>query len=359
MFSKTIVSLVSLALLASATPAKKAKCSKGRTASSDKCCVWFDVLDDIQENLFDGGECGEETHESLRLTFHDCITFPIGKNGGGCDGSIMAFTDIEAGFDASIGLDEIANEQRPFALKHNVSFGDFIQFAGAVGVSNCGGGPRLQFLAGRSNYSTAAPDGLIPLPEDSTDKILKRMGAAGFSPNEVVDLLASHSVAAQDHVQPSIHGSPFDSTPSEFDAQFFVETLLKGDIMPAAPGVTTLGTGEVLSPYPGELRLKSDFELARDPRTACEWQSFATNQKLMVARFEAAMKKMTTLGNNLRSLTDCSEVIPVPKAAASQKAHIPAGKTNKDIEASCKRKPFPILSVLPGPQTSISPVPPS
>ncbi|KAH9934475.1 heme peroxidase [Epithele typhae] len=359
MFAKTIVSLISLALLASATPTKRATCSKGRSASNEQCCVWFDVLDDIQENLFDGGECGEETHESLRLTFHDCIAFPIGKNGGGCDGSIMAFTEIETGFNASIGLDEIANEQRPFALKHNVSFGDFIQFAGAVGVSNCGGGPRLQFLAGRSNHSSASPDGLIPLPEDPTDKILNRMGAAGFSPNEVVDLLASHSVAAQDHIEPSIHGSPFDSTPSDFDAQFFVETLLKGVLMPAAPGVTTLARGEVLSPLPGELRLNSDFELARDPRTACEWQSFATNQKLMVARFEAAMKKMTVLGNNVPSLVDCSEVIPVPKAAASQKAHLPAGKTQKDIEASCKSTPFPVLSVLPGPETSIPVVPPS
>ena len=36
----------------------------------------------------------------------------------------MAFTEIETGFAASIGLDEIADEQRPFALAHNVSFGD-------------------------------------------------------------------------------------------------------------------------------------------------------------------------------------------------------------------------------------------
>ena len=31
----------------------------------------------------------------------------------------MAFTEIETHFNASIGLDEIANEQRPFALSHN------------------------------------------------------------------------------------------------------------------------------------------------------------------------------------------------------------------------------------------------
>lgn len=64
------------------------------------------------------------------------------------------------------------------------------------------GGPRLQFLAGRSNISMEAPDNLIPLPEDSADKILARMGDAGFSPEEVVALLASHSVAAQDHIDP-------------------------------------------------------------------------------------------------------------------------------------------------------------
>ena len=103
----------------------------------------------------------------------------------------MAFTEIETGFAASVGLDEIANEQRPFALKHNVSFGDFIEFAGAVGVSNCGGGPRLKFLAGRSNHSVAAPDGLIPLPSDTTDHILQLMGAAGISAAETVDLLAA------------------------------------------------------------------------------------------------------------------------------------------------------------------------
>ncbi|KAI0752530.1 versatile peroxidase VPS1 [Daedaleopsis nitida] len=345
MLAKTLVSFLTLALIAGAVPPKKATCSKGRTASDAKCCIWFDVLDDIQENLFDGGECGEEAHESLRLTFHDAISFSPklfrqGKfGGGGADGSIMAFSEIETNFEASLGLDEIVEEQKPFALAHKVSFGDFIQFAGAVGVSNCGGGPRLQFLAGRSNHSIVSPDNLIPLPTDSADVILARMGDAGFSPAEVVDLLASHSVAAQDHIDPTIHGSPFDSTPSDFDAQFFVETLLKGVAFPGNGSQP----GEVLSPLPGELRLQSDFVLSRDPRTTCEWQSFVDNQKLMVQRFTKAMAKMSTLGNDVRTLTDCSEVIPVPKPAASNVAHLPAGKTLKDIQAACKATPFPTI----------------
>lgn len=59
-------------------------------------------------------------------------------------------------------------------------------------------------MAGRSNNSRPAPDLTVPEPSDSVDKILARMGDAGFSPAEVVDLLASHTVAAQDHVDPTI-----------------------------------------------------------------------------------------------------------------------------------------------------------
>ncbi|KAH8101633.1 manganese peroxidase 1 [Cristinia sonorae] len=358
---KTLVALSALAMAVVAAPSHTVTCSKGRTASNAVCCKWFEVLDDIngEDGLFDGGECGEETHESLRLTFHDAIGFsqfkPANVGGGGADGSIMAHAEIETNFHANNGVDEIVEAQRPIAIKHGVSFGDFIQFAGAVGVSNCVGGPRLQFFAGRANFSFPAPDKTVPEPSDSVNAILKRMGEAGFSANEVVDLLASHSVAAQDHVDPTINGSPFDSTPSTFDAQFFVETLLKGTAFPGnGPNV-----GEVKSPLAGEFRLQSDFAIARDPRTACEWQSFVDNHDLMVSRFEKAMAKLSTLGQNTHFLTDCSEVIPVPKKAKSKVATLPAGKTKKDIEASCKHSPFPSLKTDPGPTTSVPPVPPS
>ena len=36
----------------------------------------------------------------------------------------MAFSGIETNYAASNGLDEIVEEQRPVALRHNVSFGD-------------------------------------------------------------------------------------------------------------------------------------------------------------------------------------------------------------------------------------------
>ncbi len=48
------------------------------------------------------------------------------------------------------------------------------------------------------------------------------------------------------------------------------KTLLKGVLFPGNGS----NPGEVLSPLAGELRLFSDGALARDSRTACEWQSF-------------------------------------------------------------------------------------
>ena len=66
-----------------------------------------------------------------------------------------------------------------------------IQFAGAVGVANCPGAPRLQFLLGRPPATQASPDLLVPEPFDDVTKILNRFGDAGFSPAEVVALLAS------------------------------------------------------------------------------------------------------------------------------------------------------------------------
>lgn len=40
------------------------------------------------------------------------------------DGSIMAWSSVEMTYIANEGLDEIVEFQRPFALSHDVSFGD-------------------------------------------------------------------------------------------------------------------------------------------------------------------------------------------------------------------------------------------
>jgi manganese peroxidase len=90
----------------------------------------------------------------------------------------------------------------PILFHYNLHWYTSIQFAGAVAVSNCKAGPHLKFFAGRPNATQAAPFNSVPEPIDDVDTILARMGDAGFSPEEVVALLASHTVAAQDTIDP-------------------------------------------------------------------------------------------------------------------------------------------------------------
>ncbi|KAF8910802.1 manganese peroxidase 1 precursor [Mucidula mucida] len=336
-------------------------CSTGQVVQNEACCALFPVLDDIQQNLFDGGECGEEVHESLRLTFHDAITISRSTGlGGGADGSMFIFSDTEPNFHANLGIDEIVEAQRPFINAHNDTLtpGDFIQFAGAVGVSNCPGAPRLNFLlGGRPPATVLPPDLLVPEPFDSVDKILARFDdAGGFTPAEVVALLASHTIAAADLVDPSIPGTPFDSTPNIFDSQVFIEVQMRGTLFPGTAG----NQGEVESAIAGELRLQSDNDFARDNQTSCEWQSFMTDHTKLQNDFKAAMLKLSLLGANQAEMVDCSDVIPVPPPLpASAGPHLPPNTTLADVEVACAFTPFPALTALPGPATSISPVPPS
>ncbi|OBZ74828.1 Manganese peroxidase 3 [Grifola frondosa] len=195
---------------------RRVTCPDGiNTVTNAACCSLFAIRDDIQENLFDGGTCGEDVHESLRLTFHDAIGISPAIaatgvfGGGGADGSIAIFERSETKYRANLGIDEIANEQAPFIARHNITPGDFIQFAGAVGLSNCPGAPRLEFLLGRPAATQPAPDLTVPEPFDTVDMILARFADAGnFTPDEVVWLLSSHSVAAADLVDPTIPGTP-------------------------------------------------------------------------------------------------------------------------------------------------------
>ena len=81
-----------------------------------------------------------------------------------------------------------------------------IQFAGVLSLVNCPGAPKVKFAMGRPPPKAASPPNLVPNPFDSVPTILSRFGSVGFSPEEVVALLSSHSVAGADDVDPSIPG---------------------------------------------------------------------------------------------------------------------------------------------------------
>ena len=77
---------------------------------------------------------------------------------------MIIFDDIETAFAANNGIDDSVDTLSPLLQKHNVTAGDLIQFAGAVGLAQCPGAPRLEFMLGRKDATQPAPDGLVPEP---------------------------------------------------------------------------------------------------------------------------------------------------------------------------------------------------
>jgi hypothetical protein len=212
-----------------------------------------------------------------------------------------------------------------------------------------------------SAYASTDVD-FLTSSQESVTTILARFADAGFTPAEVVALLASyaifinrlliahshvsHSIAGADDVDPTISGTPFDSTPSVFDTQFFVETQLVGTLFPGTAG----NQGEVESPVAGVMRLESDFALARDSRTACLWQANVNNQAHMASTFQKAFAKMQVIGQDVSKMVDCSELIPVPPtlSASAANAFFPPGLFNANVQQACANTPFPLLRTVAG-----------
>ncbi|KLO09305.1 manganese peroxidase 2 [Schizopora paradoxa] len=355
MVFKLSVGLLALATAVSAANYKRVACPDGvHTASNEACCVFFELADFLQTNNFNS-TCGEDAHEALRLTFHDAIAFSFmggPSMGTGADGSIMLFEDIELMNPANNGVDDAIDALKPLLMQFNVTAGDLIQFAGAVGVSNCPGAPRLEFLAGRPNATFPAVTGLVPLPEENVNDIFARMEDAGFSPTELVSLLASHTVARSDTLINDRQAVPFDSTPFTFDTQVFLEVLLKGnETLPPASGEADAQVPNALAAQ-GEMRLQSDFAIAQSPQTACFWQSMVNNQAAVTQGFHDAMAKLAVVGQDTSKLIDCSEAVPMAVPAVSKPATFPAGTGPELLMLACN-SPFPALATDPGVPTTI------
>ena len=67
----------------------------------------------------------------------------------------------------------------------------------------------------------------------------------------------------------------------------------------------------------------------------------------MLEKFQGAVLKLSLLGFNQSSLTNCTDVIPVPSGTV-QDPFLPAGLSMDDIEASCSSTAFPSLSAVAG-----------
>jgi hypothetical protein len=184
-------------------------------APRDTSCpkVWSNVLPELQK-AFAG--CGRDAHGAIRAPFHDCIN-------NGCDGSLILTTECARSENA--GLLDICVKLLAWKTKYNTSAADMIQFAAATAISVCPLGPRVRALVGRKDNYHAAPEGQVPGSRDPISSILAAFAAKGFSADDVVALMGTHSVAVQVFDDPTQAGKSLDTTPSELDLDFYKETL--------------------------------------------------------------------------------------------------------------------------------------
>ena len=200
--------LASLLLLSSTTSALSLL---PRASSCPK--VWSEVLPELQ-SAFSG--CGRDAHGAIRAPFHDCIN-------NACDGSLILTDECSRAENA--GLSDICGKLLSWTQKYNTSAADMIQFAAATAISSCPLGPRVKALVGRKDSSKAAPLNSVPSSRDSISSILEKFAAKGFSGDDLVALLGTHSVAVQVNDDPAQAGKSLDSTPSTYDTKFYKETL--------------------------------------------------------------------------------------------------------------------------------------
>ena len=200
--------LTSILLLSSTTSALSLL---PRASSCPK--VWSEALPELQ-SAFSG--CGRDAHGAIRAPFHDCIN-------NGCDGSLILTDECSRAENA--GLSDICGKLLSWTQRYNTSAADMIQFAAATAISACPLGPRVQALVGRTDNSEAAPLNSVPGSRDPISSILEKFAAKGFSGDDVVALMGTHSVAVQVNDDPAQAGKSLDSTPRVYDLKFYQETL--------------------------------------------------------------------------------------------------------------------------------------
>ena len=84
-----------------------------------------------------------------------------------------------------------------------------IQFAGALSLTVCPGAPQVKFVIGRPEPKVPAPDFIVPQPVNTTDELIAAFAQAGFSSDELIALLASHTAAGADDFSPPLQGYAF------------------------------------------------------------------------------------------------------------------------------------------------------
>ncbi|EHA47003.1 hypothetical protein MGG_10877 [Pyricularia oryzae 70-15] len=235
------------------------------------CNPWKPVVADLKAS-FKG--CNADARMAMRAAFHDC--FP-----GSCDGSLILANECNDRPDDNGPLVPICDTLAQKAIDFKVGTADLIQAAGVVAITSCAG-PRTYFYVGRKDSSVPSPEGQLPNSESTAQQQIDACKAKGFTTTDLVAMVGAHSAGV------SQQGLSFDSTPEKLDSTvFYPETASEK----------------------GPTSLQSDYALSNDTQTKTAWKNMGRSNALWRAQFVTTMRKVTLMGNTVKSLTDCSYLI--------------------------------------------------
>ncbi|KAF2496869.1 heme peroxidase, partial [Lophium mytilinum] len=249
--------------------------------------VWKNISSELS-TMFAGTlalSCTDDALAAIRAGFHDC--FP---GDGGCDGSLILANEYSR--TENNGLADISQKLAALASKYGVGTADMISFAASHAIVTCPLGPITQTFIGRTDSTTAAPEGALPDHTESAEAILAKFTAKGFSALDLVALLGAHSTAKQFFVDPARAGASFDATPGQWDVTYY---------------------GQVVTDT-AEFQLDSDKRISEDAGMAPFFDLFTVDQVGWTVAFTPAWEKLQLLGveggSSNPDLIDCTSALP-------------------------------------------------
>jgi len=264
-------------------------------AKNPACKPWYPIRDAIMGGIYQG-RCTDAARASIRLAFHDAGTFSealeaAGQPNGGADGSMLV-DSTEVLRHENNGLQTIVGLLKPLPAQFGVSPGDLLHLAGVLGVLACPGGPVVNHFIGRAAPKNLAPQGLLPDPNSPVQVLTDRFADMGFSIRELMALIGAHTTGKQRFVNPAVANASFDSTVNIWDVRFYSET-------------------QSSATAPGTFKLNSDVNFSHNATTQKDYNRFVGNQDNWASEYAAAHEKMSLLGVDQSTLTDCSEILPL------------------------------------------------
>ncbi|KAJ6582252.1 heme peroxidase [Mycena capillaripes] len=251
------------------------------TASNAKnpvCTPYYGLGDAITGEIYHG-RCNDLARAAIRLAFH-AGTFSLALKAnhlanGAADGSLLVY-DNEVQRADNNGLQNIVAALKPLPAQFKVTPGDVLHTAGNLAVVACPGGPVVKMCVGRTPPKNEAPLDLLPSPFDPVSKMIARFADMGFSQRFVDTNQANKS---------------FDSTVDIWDVRFYSET-------------------QAANPASDTFRLNSDVNFSHNTTTVQDYNRFVGKQDDWAREYADAHEKMSLLGYDKNTLTDCTEVMP-------------------------------------------------